>query len=140
MITDTGPLIAALDRSDPRHGLAVRILHRAGTNAYVPDPVAVEVDILARRWFGPHAGRVFLQTLRTGRHTRLTLTETLWRRAIEIDQQYADLNLGLVDTAVMAVAEQRNEPVFTFDLRDFRAVKGPDNGAWPLVVTEADLS
>ncbi len=56
-----------------------------------------------------------------------------------IDAAYPALDLGLVDAVVMALAEQRGDPVFTFDFRDFRAVKGPDKGAWPLVVTEADL-
>ncbi|MGH8934464.1 MAG: hypothetical protein ACRDZO_28490 [Egibacteraceae bacterium] len=45
-----------------------------------------------------------------------------------------------VDASVMAVAESRGEPVFTFDFRGFRAVKGPDQGTWPLVVNEADLA
>lgn len=40
----------------------------------------------------------------------------------------------------MAVAEERYEPVFTFDFRAFRAVPGPEKGTWPLVATEADLS
>lgn len=140
MIIDTGPLIAALDRTDPYHGIAVRVLQAARSEAIVPDPVVIEVDILARRWLGASKGRAFLGMLQAGFHTRRSITDALWRRAVEIDRRYADLNLGLVDASVMAMAEARGEPVFTFDFRAFRGVPGPDNGVWPLVVTEADLN
>ena len=139
MIIDTGPLIAALDRNDPRKNLAWDILSSARAKAMVPDPVVVEVDLLARRRFGPEPARTFLRQLRAGWHTRVPLSDSQWRRAIEIDQRYADFNLGFVDAAVMALAEARGEPVFTFDFRAFRGVPGPDEGQWPLVVTEADL-
>ncbi len=89
MIIDTGPLIAALDQRDSYHELAVRILQAARSEAMVSDPVIIEVDILARRWLGPSAGRAFLETLRSGRHTRVALAEGLLRRAIANDRQYA---------------------------------------------------
>ena len=37
------------------------------------------------------------------------------RRAAELDRRYADLNLGFVDTSVMAIAERREMPILTFD-------------------------
>lgn len=106
----------------------------------VPDPVVVEVDILARRWLGADAARTFLAAIRDGVHDRVVLDESLWGRAIEIDAAHADLDLGLVDTSVMALAEERRLPVFTFDFRAFRAVRGPGRGGtWRLVVEERDL-
>lgn len=106
----------------------------------MPEPVIVEVDILARRWLGADAARSFLAAMRSGVHDRVVLDEALWRRAVELDAQYAGLDLGLVDASVMAVAEERRQPVFTFDFRAFRAVRGPGRGGkWPLVVDEGDL-
>lgn len=93
-----------------------------------------------RHWYGAAKAHAFLDVVRAGAHVRMPLTDTLWHRAVEIDRRYADLNLGLVDASVMAVADARGEPVFTFDFRAFRGVPGPQNGAWPLVVAEADLS
>lgn len=140
MVVDTGPLIAALDARDRLHDLAVRHLTRARRRALVPDPVVVEVDILARRWLGPGVARVFLSAMSSGVHDRVTLDTALWRRAVDLDAMHADLDLGLVDTSVMAVAEERGLPVFTFDFRAFRAVPGPfRGGSWKLVVEEKDL-
>jgi len=99
-----------------------------------------EVDFTLRRWLGPAAGRAFLAAITDGTHDRVVLSETIWRRAVAIDARYADLNLGLADTSVMALAEERQLPVFTFDFRAFRAVRGPGrDGSWPLVVSESDL-
>lgn len=139
MIVDSGPLLAALNRRDRYHELASGILRQARSRALVPDAVIVEVDIVARRWLGPPAALGFLEAIRTGVHTRVLLDDALWQRAVAIDAAHAELDLGLVDGAVMAVAEERGLPVFTFDFRGFRAVRGPDKGEWPLVVSEADL-
>ncbi len=116
-----------------------RLRHSRG-RALVPDPVVVEVDILARRWLGAEAARRFLSAMTDGVHDRVIMDAALWTRAVEIDAAYADLNLGLVDASVMALAEEVKLPVFTFDFRAFRAVKGPGRGgSWRLVVDESDL-
>jgi len=140
VILDSGPLIAGLNAKDRHHHLSVRVLRSTSGRAVVPDPVVIEVETTIRRWYGATMAHVFLDTIRAGAHVRMPLTDALWHRAVEIDRAYADLNLGLVDTSVMAVAEAHGEPVFTFDFRAFRGVPGPDNGAWPLVMTEADLA
>lgn len=44
-----------------------------------------------------------------------TLTIELLRRATTIAAQYAELDRGLTDAAVMAVAEREQAPVLTFD-------------------------
>lgn len=48
-------------------------------------------------------------------------------RALELDAQFGDLNLGLVDGSVAAVAERRRVyRVLTTDRRDFGAIRiGP---------------
>lgn len=60
----------------------------------------------------------------------------LLRRAAAIDDQYADLGLGLVDASVMAIAERHGHPVLTFDFAHFRATR-PAGGYWRLVVDES---
>ena len=64
------------------------------------------------------------------------LTPALLRRAAEIDDVFADLELGLTDACVMAIAERNTLPILTFDFEDFRATK-PARGFWRLVVDEA---
>lgn len=57
------------------------------------------------------------------------------RRAVELDSKYADLNLGFVDSCVMAVAERHDLPILTFDFRDFRATEST-TGPWRLAIDE----
>lgn len=102
----------------------------------MPDPVAVEVDHVVRDRVGLAQARLFLRSLTIGDHSLAFLTPSLLRRAVELDQQYADLDLGLVDASVMALAEHHELPVLTFDFAHFRSTR-PASGYWRLVVDEA---
>jgi uncharacterized protein len=102
----------------------------------VPSPAIVEVDQLLRSRVGPHAARLFLAALDAGEHEVAYLSPGLFGRAVEIDARYADLDLGLADAAVMAIAERHSLPILTFDFEHFRAT-GPERGFWRLVVDEA---
>jgi predicted nucleic acid-binding protein len=68
--------------------------------------------------------------------TAAFLAPKLMQRAVEFDEQYADLNLGFADGAVMAYAERHDLPILTFDFADFRATRST-RGPWKLVVDEA---
>lgn len=59
----------------------------------------------------------------------------LLRRAVESDRQFAGLEIGYVDGAVMALAEREHLPVLTFDFEHFRATR-PARGFWQLVIDE----
>jgi predicted nucleic acid-binding protein len=100
------------------------------------DVVMVETDQLLRTRVGRHAARRFLTAVGEGEHATAFLSPDLLRRAIEIDAQHADLQLGLVDASVMAYAERHELPILTFDFADFRAAR-PAHGHWRLVVDEA---
>ncbi len=66
------------------------------------------------------------------------MTQDLWLRAAAIDAQFADLDLGAVDAAVAAVAEQLDAPIFTWDFRDFGPVAA--SLSLELQVEESDLA
>jgi uncharacterized protein len=102
----------------------------------VPSPVIVEVDQLLRFRVGAHSARLFLAALDADEHDAAYLSPGLLRRAVEIDARYADLDLGLADAAVMAIAERHSLPILTFDFEHFR-VTSPERGFWRLVVDEA---
>lgn len=135
VLVDTGPLISAIDRRDPAQEMAVMALGRLGRNAIVPLPVVVEVDHLVRKRVGADAARRFLKNIAGGSHEVAYATAGLMRRAVELDRKYADLNLGVVDSCVMAIAERHELPIFTFDFRDFRATESAD-GPWRLAIDE----
>jgi predicted nucleic acid-binding protein len=101
----------------------------------VPDPVVVEVDQLLRSRIGGDSARLFLEAVAAGEHTLIGGSPALLRRAVAIDAQFADLQLGYADAAVMAIAERDRLPILTFDFQHFRAAH-PANGYWQLVIDE----
>ena len=125
-----------MNRRDEAHALAAELVARLGRNLVVPGPVIVEVDQLARARVGAHAARLFLAALEAGEHEVAYLSPGILRRAVETDRRYGDLDLGLADASVMALAERHRLPILTFDFAHFRATR-PPNGYWQLVVDEA---
>lgn len=139
VVADTGPLVAAAYRRDEDHRLAAALVAHLGREIVVPEPVATEVDTILRRKGQPGAARRFLAALRSGELRRTPLTEAAFGRAVELDERYAALDLGIVDASVMAVAEAESAAVLTFDFEHFRATTDADGRPWRLVVDEGTL-
>lgn len=135
-VADTGPLLSALNRRDEAHRLAASIVTELGRDLLVPVPVLTEVDHMVRDRVGSAAARTFLAAVLAGEHTVVHPSNRVLRRAAAIDSRYASLDLGLVDSTVMALAEPDDLPILTFDFADFRAA-APERGWWNLVVDEA---
>jgi len=120
MIVDTGPLYAALDRSDENHSICRSLLEITPEPLIVPSPVLVEVNQLIRRRM--HTG-IFLHLLDDIRIGQFRVTDLIgedYQRVREICSRYADADIGFVDAAVLAVVERFNEPkLATLDHRHF---------------------
>lgn len=127
--------MAAANRRDGAHRLSAELVALLGRELLLPDLVLVEVDQLLRARVSPTAARAFLEATARGEHTVAFGSRRLLRRAVEIDATFADLGLGLVDAAVMALAERHDLPILTFDFEHFRATR-PTRGYWRLVVDE----
>lgn len=140
MIVDTGPLVAALNRREANHELAVSVLEQARRAARIPAAVLIEVDHLTRQ-HQPHDPPVLrlLDAIRSGEHTLQDVGQEDLDAAAVLDRRYVDLQLGLADCIVMTLAERLGEPVFTFDFRDFRAVT-VNGRSLELVVGEPDVA
>lgn len=136
VVADTGPIVAAANTRDEAHELAAALVTALGRDLVVPDPVIVETDHLLRSRVGTRSARLFLSALVDGEHQVGYLTPALLRRAAEIDERFADLDLGIADASVMAYAERHRLPILTFDFQHFRATR-PHRGFWRLVVDEA---
>ena len=124
LICDTGPLLAALDASDPDHEGCARLLIDADEDLVVPALVLAELDYWCTRRLAPEAWLVFLDDLLAGVYRVESPTVSDLARCRELQARYADLTLGLVDASVVALAERLSEPkVATLDQRHFRAVR-----------------
>jgi predicted nucleic acid-binding protein len=132
LICDTGPLYAAMDRSDADHGVCSELL--GSDELVVPSPVVVELDWLASARLGPDPFRAFLADVEDGMITVVELGHEDYGRVRELLSRYADLNLGFVDAAVLAVVERLNEKTLaTLDRRHFSILRPRHVAALELV-------
>ena len=124
IVADTGAIVALIDAAD-RHHREIRVLFEEAPEKWVlPWAILPEVDHLLRRHVGVRAERAFLRDLSDGAFSVEWGTEADLERADDLCSRYAALDLGLVDGAVIAIAERlRAEAIVTLDLRDFGAVK-----------------
>jgi uncharacterized protein len=92
----------------------------------VPSTILPEVDYLASTRLGSRVAQQFLRSVIAGELTLIQVDSIDLQRALEIQIQYADVPLGLVDSSIMALAERLEiRQILTFDRRHFGLVK-PD--------------
>src|SRR5262245_16817436 len=132
LICDTGALLDYLSRESTDH-LAFRQAIDAARTRYVPGLVLAEVDYFLRR------ERAAMSTLvgdvLRGAFTYAAPTISLLARAMEIDRDYKNLGLGLVDASIVALAEVVGvRRLATRDVRHFGAVRLRDGRPFELVV------
>lgn len=124
LILDTGPLYAAIDRSDADHEACRRLIEDADEPLVVPAPVLVEVDYWIHQRLHPGVLVALLDDIVDGAYRVEDVGPDDYRRIRELCDRYADADIGFVDAAVIAIAERLNEPkLATLDHRHFRAVR-----------------
>ncbi|HJN44620.1 MAG: VapC toxin family PIN domain ribonuclease [Acidobacteria bacterium] len=123
IVADTGAIVALLDAGD-RHHASLREIYMSDPDSWVlPWAVLPEVDYLVATQLGGKAEEMFLADLAGGAFGVEWGQESDLNAAKRICQQYADLQLGLVDGVVIATAERIGaSAVATLDLRHFGAV------------------
>ncbi len=123
IIADTGAIVALIDSDDQHHTALLALFDEDPVRWLLPWAILPEVDYLVSKYIGTRAEGAFVSDLSNG------LFQIEWgsaedvRRADELNQQYRDLKLGLVDSVVMAIAERtRADAIATLDERHFGAV------------------
>ncbi len=124
LICDTGPLYAAMDRADADHQACAELLAGSDEPLVVPAPVIVELDWLAGSRLGPEPFAAFLADLEDGAIAVVDLVRADYVRVRELLGRYADLNLGFVDAAVVAIVERLGEDkLASLDRRHFGTIR-----------------
>jgi predicted nucleic acid-binding protein len=132
VICDTGALLDYLVATAPDHRLFRDAIDRSRAR-YIPGLVLAEVDYFLRS--ERRAMRALIRDLGRGAFTYAAPSLDLLERAMEMDRQYADLGLGLVDSSVVALAEELGVyRLATRDLRHFSAIRLGGGRAFELVV------
>jgi uncharacterized protein len=124
MICDTGPILAALDAADPDHRRCARVLQDAAEDLLVPTLMLAEVDYWCHERLSESAWLSFLEDVLAGGYRHEAPTAEDLRRSHELQQQYDDLRLGVVDASVVALAERTGQTALaTLDHRHFTVVR-----------------
>ena len=124
LVLDTGPILAALDIDDPHHVPCADLLGASREPLVVAGPTLIEIDDWIRKRLPLRAWHTFVEDLESGAYRLVNLEPSDVSRAAELEQRYADLDLGFVDAAVIAICERLQEDkVATLDRRHFTAVR-----------------
>jgi predicted nucleic acid-binding protein len=124
ILLDTGILYAYYDRSDSWHNGALDLFKQERGSLIIPAPVIAEVDYFLSQRVGQAAQWAFYQGIIESDYLVVDLSSAGYSRVLELNRQYADLELGFVDAAVIAIAEDLDlGRIATTDRRHFGAVK-----------------
>jgi uncharacterized protein len=123
IVCDTSALVALIDASERHHPAVLKLFQHYRDLWLVPWAILPEVDYLLATRLGARVQDIFLSDLAEGAYrVDWGRTEDL-ERARSLSGRYQDLQMGLVDGVVMAVAERvRARAIATLDLRHFGAV------------------
>lgn len=105
VLLDTGIVYAYYDRSDQWHQRARRLLQGEQRGLILPAPVIPEVDHLLGTRLGSKSRLVFYSGITDGHYLVADLPREAYARVADLNRQFADLELGFVDAAIVALAE-----------------------------------
>lgn len=121
---DTGVMVSAADRDEPRHRECAQVLRDRHGELVMAAPVVAETAWMIESRLGPSAEARFLRLVIVGEIEVIDLTVADYTRCVELIERYAELGLGLVDASVVTVAERLGvTAVATLNHRDFRVVR-----------------
>ncbi|MGH8771296.1 MAG: type II toxin-antitoxin system VapC family toxin [Burkholderiales bacterium] len=133
-LVDTGILYAAADRDDAWNDRAAHWLNNFPGRVLVASPIIPEVCYLLNTYLGRDAELKFIRSLKQRELTVEHFTDGDLHRIEELLQVYAELNLGFVDAANVAIAERfKITEIATTDRRHFSAIQPSHCAAFSLL-------
>lgn len=134
LLVDTGVLVSAADRDEPRHSACAELLAAHHGELITPAPVVPETAWLLEARLGTPAEVRFLRLITAGELRVVDLPPAGYERCVELIETYADLGLGFVDASLVALAEIRGiTMIATLNHRDFRVVRPAHVDAFTLL-------
>ena len=124
ILLDTSGLLSALDQSQRRHSQCASVLLEATPPLLLSPFVLAELDYLLMRHIGSRAQSSLLEEIARGAYLLQPFDSTDIKRAKQVMEKYADLEIGLADASIVVLAERYDLPdVLTLDERHFRALR-----------------
>lgn len=113
------------------------MIERERDRIIIPASILGEIDCLLRARLGIRALLQFLSDVEHGAFVIENITSGDLARCAAVIKKYSDVDLGLCDASVIAVAERLSVlRILTVDVRDFRLVRS--NKGKPFVLLPAD--
>lgn len=124
LVLDTGPVLALLDADDPFHRRSVEMIDAMDESFVLVAPTLVEIDYWIRKRLSLDVWQALVDDIAAGAYQVEHLDAADLARVADLEREYADLRLGMVDASVIAVCERLGETkVATLDRRHFSVVK-----------------
>jgi uncharacterized protein len=124
LVLDTSVVVAALDTNDGHHERCQRLVADTPNVLVVPMLALPEIDYLLRRERRVGVWEAFLGDIDNGAYRLHAPSESELVRAAELERQYEDLRLGVVDASIIATCETLGETkLATLDRRHFSVVR-----------------
>jgi predicted nucleic acid-binding protein len=123
VLLDTGIVYAYYDRSDSWHDRARTIVERERQALVLPAPVIPEADHLLGHRLGMKSRLTFYAGITEGYYLVADVPRHSYTRIVELNRRFANLELGFVDAAIVALAETLGRlQIATTDRRHFEPV------------------
>ena len=133
-LIDTSGVYSLADRDDAAHDAVREYFAGADDTFVVPVIILPEVDYLVTSRLGIATEVATLRALSGERFRLEGLSGVDLRRALDLIEQYADSNIGLVDASIVAIAERlRITRILTLDQRHFRMFRPKHCAAFEIV-------
>ncbi|PZA08192.1 MULTISPECIES: type II toxin-antitoxin system VapC family toxin [unclassified Meiothermus] len=124
LLVDTGILFAYYDKKDFWHPQARALLDAEDSPPVLPAPAIAEADYLLSTRLGFQGQLALYDDITQGVYLVANLSPEGYKRVLQLNQQYADLRLGFVDAAIIAIAEELGiGAIATTDRRHLGAVQ-----------------
>jgi hypothetical protein len=124
LVLDTGVILASIDRREPLHQACRDLIESSNGPIVIPAPALCEIDHLLHVRIGGQAMPALLRDVEHGAYAVEDLGPDDLGRTIELMERYADLDVGFVDAAILAIVERLDEPkLATLDRKHFGAMR-----------------
>ncbi|MFC5817445.1 PIN domain-containing protein [Nonomuraea harbinensis] len=123
-VLDTSGLLAAIDPGQPQHKEARDVLFMERGPILLSPYVLAETDYMILKLVGVRRELDFLRSVSSGFYEMVVISALDVRQAVDIVEQYANMQVGLTDASVALIAARyETTRVLTLDQRHFRAMK-----------------
>jgi uncharacterized protein len=126
ILVDTSAALQLASSSAKRHENVKTVIDELAGPFLLSPFVLAELDYMLGTRHGQQAQLAMLDEVADGAYELADFSRADVEAAASIVRQYADLKVGLADASIVVLAQKHGlVDILTFDLRHFRAMRGP---------------